>query len=85
MKEDSHGMPRVTEINCGRFFTTSNFFAHAGTNMPDIYIKLAFGEPIPHIAPYNPLPEDLWWIRMIDKHFGLQKGNEWDIQNLSKE
>lgn len=85
MKEDGHGVPRVTEINCGRFFTTSNFFAHAGVNMPDIYVRLAFDESIPSIAPYNPLPEDLWWIRMIDKPFGLHKGNIWNIHNLSEE
>jgi predicted ATP-grasp superfamily ATP-dependent carboligase len=40
MKEGADGSPKVTEINPGRFFTTSNFFAHAGSNMPAMYIEL---------------------------------------------
>ena len=36
IKESASGIPNVTEINAGRFFTTSNFFAAAGLNMPDM-------------------------------------------------
>src|SRR5207245_2208796 len=36
LKQNAAGTPCVTEVNAGRFFTTSNFFAHAGLNMPDM-------------------------------------------------
>ena len=67
MKESSEGVPSVTEINVGRFFTTSNFFAAAGSNMPEMLVKLAFGEPLPEMPPYDALPVGLHWIRLIDK------------------
>ena len=34
LKENSRAVPCVTEINAGRFFTTSDFYAHLGCNMP---------------------------------------------------
>ena len=43
LKEDEAGRPLVTEINAGRFFTTSNFLAEAGANMPYSYVELALG------------------------------------------
>ena len=45
LKENKNGVPVPTEINCGRFFTTSYFFAYAGqmfkiprANMPYMYV-----------------------------------------------
>jgi biotin carboxylase len=73
MKEDKEGIICPTEINAGRFFTTSYFFSYAGkkynielANMPDIMLKLAFNEKIPKGPKYNILPNDLYWIRHID-------------------
>lgn len=78
MKEDAHGVPKVTEINPGRFFTTSNFFAHAGVNMPKMYVELGLtGKTSDKPAQYNPLPDDLYWVRMIDMGFKLVKDGEW--------
>jgi carbamoyl-phosphate synthase large subunit len=74
MKENAEGIPCVTEINAGRFFTTSNFFSAAGVNMPYIYVKLAYGEEIPPVKKYNPLPEELYWVRVIDGGYKLIKG-----------
>jgi hypothetical protein len=67
LTEDKEGVPCPTEINIGRFFTTHQFFTEAGLNMPEIYVKLAFGEsvPLPQNS-INPLPEGLCWIRSID-------------------
>lgn len=66
---DKKGVPNVTEINIGRFFTTIHFFTMAGLNMPYIYIKTAFGEPIPKLKKQvNPLPNDLLWIRGMDTY-----------------
>ncbi len=66
MKENADGVPSVTEINPGRFFTTINFFSTAGCNMPWYYVRLAFGEVLPELVPYNPLPADLYWVRGVD-------------------
>ncbi len=67
LKENSDGVPCVTEINIGRFFTTSNFFATAGVNMPYLSVELAFGRRPPSPGRYDPLPEGLYWIRLMDK------------------
>lgn len=73
MKEDALGIPRVTEVNAGRFFTTSNFFAHAGLNMPDLLVRCALGEH-PERRGSSPLPADLYWIRMVDMGWTLVDG-----------
>ena len=73
MKEGADGQPKVTEINPGRFFTTSNFFAHAGLNMPAMYVDLGMGREVKSPAQYDPLPENLYWVRMIDMGFKLVK------------
>ena len=66
LKEDSEGVPRPTEVNCGRFFTTSYFFTAAGVNIPDMYVRLGFGETLPDLPPYSLLDEGIHWIRHID-------------------
>jgi hypothetical protein len=77
IKESSQGQPKVTEINAGRFFTTSNFFAHAGLNMPDMMVRCALGEH-PAKRGSSPLPPDLYWIRMVDMPYRLVRGDELD-------
>lgn len=66
MKENKSGMPIPTEINCGRFFTTSFFFTKAGINMPYYYVKLGLGEKIPQLPQFNAVPQDWYWARHID-------------------
>lgn len=64
---DKGGVPNPTEINIGRFFTTHWFFTRAGLNLPDLFVRLAFGEPLPALPKkINPLPPDLAWIRGMD-------------------
>lgn len=64
---DSSGFPNPTEINIGRFFTTSEFFTQAGLNMPEIYIKVAYNEKLPKFPRIlNPLKNGLIWIRGVD-------------------
>jgi len=77
IKENSSGMPCVTEINAGRFFTTSDFFAEAGINMPYLYLKLAYKERIPDVKKYNPLPANWYWVRLMDCGHALVKGEKW--------
>ena len=80
MKEDVDRLPKVTEINCGRFFTTSNFFAHAGLNMPAMYVEFGISGSFRGTRPpqFDPLPEDLYWVRMIDMGFKLVQGGSWN-------
>lgn len=73
MKESKNGIPVPTEINCGRFFTTSFFFTKAGINMPYYYIKLGLGEKIPDLPKFNAIPANWYWIRHIDSPAVLVK------------
>jgi len=82
LKENKFGEPIPTEINTGRFFTTSFFFPYAGgvfkckrCNMPDVYIKTAFNERIEDGLNRNILPEDIYWIRHMDCPAQLQTGD----------
>jgi len=79
LKEGADGVPKVTEINVGRFFTTSNFFAYAGLNMPQMYIELGLNDSLstPKPQQLNPLKDDLYWVRMIDMGFKLVDGDSW--------
>jgi carbamoyl-phosphate synthase large subunit len=77
IKESGAGSAKVTEINAGRFFTTSNFFAVAGLNMPDLLVRCALGERPPRSAS-SPLPSDLFWIRMVDMGYALVPGDALD-------
>jgi predicted ATP-grasp superfamily ATP-dependent carboligase len=77
LKEDAAGRPLLTEINAGRFFTTSNFLATAGLNMPHLYVKLAFGDPLPELPETDALEEGLYWVRMVDMGYKLVRDGEW--------
>lgn len=67
LTRDKNGIPNPTEINIGRFFTTHLFFSEAGLNMPELFVKLSYGEPVPSLKKKrNPLPPGLVWIRGVD-------------------
>jgi hypothetical protein len=66
MTYDSAGLPRLTEINIGKFFTTHYFFTRAGINFPEIYVKLALTGKSDYHNVINPLPVGLNWIRGMD-------------------
>ena len=84
LKENTEGIPCVTEINPGRMFTTSFFFSYASkvlfndyrANIPYLYTKLAFRENISQLEKYNVLPADIYWIRHIDAPARLIKDNK---------
>lgn len=66
LKENEAGIPCVTEINIGRFFTTSMFFTAAGSNMPYYFILMGYKEKLPNLPMYDAVPKDLYWCRQID-------------------
>ena len=76
-KENRLGVPCVMEINPGRFFTTSLFFAAAGVNMPYIYTQLAYGETPRKVAPYNSVKSNIYWMRIPDGGPVMVKNNKW--------
>lgn len=64
LKEDRHGVPRVTEINAGRFFMITNVFDLTGrVNLAAVYVRLAAGERVEPLrdddAPEHYLVRDL--------------------------
>lgn len=77
LKEDATGRPLLTEINAGRFFTTSNFLAEAGSNMPYHYVRLGLGEALEELPRFNAVEADLYWVRMVDMGFKLVPEGEW--------
>ncbi len=82
LKEDEDGRPLVTEINAGRFFTTSNFLAEAGANMPYAYLRLALGEDVNGLPTYDAVEEGLYWVRMIDMGYKLVREGEWSDKRV---
>jgi carbamoylphosphate synthase large subunit len=77
IKTSENGSPCVTEINAGRFFTTSNFFAAAGANMPDMVMRAAMGETL-QVVGLSPIADDMYWIRNVDMGYTLVARNELD-------
>ncbi|MDS1315135.1 hypothetical protein [Aliarcobacter butzleri] len=67
MTYDKNGIPNPTEINISRFFTTIEFFAQAGLNMPLILKNLCLYEKTPELcSKLNPLKNGLLWLRGMD-------------------
>jgi carbamoyl-phosphate synthase large subunit len=67
MTYDQTGIPNPTEINISRFFTTVQFFAEAGLNMPKILKDIVLYDRMPKLERVmNPLPDGLLWLRVMD-------------------
>jgi predicted ATP-grasp superfamily ATP-dependent carboligase len=77
LKENSKKVPCVTEINSGRFFTTSRFYSEAGVNFPDIYVNLAFDEKIPKVRKTNAVGAGVYYIRHMDSKNRLVRDEQW--------
>ena len=66
LKEDTEGMPRVTEINAGRCGTTIHFYTNAGYNFPWLLVEMALGSVEPLAEPNKAVEVDLYWVRTLD-------------------
>lgn len=73
MKEDFEGDPIPTEVNYGRFFTTSDFFATMGVNTPAAYIQSVLNPQAKQDALINYLNPNYYWIRGLYKEPKLIK------------
>lgn len=66
LKEDSRGVPCITEINAGRFFIGMTAFDFACKhNMPLTYVKLALGDKVDLRDEYDAV-EDYYLVRDLD-------------------
>jgi carbamoyl-phosphate synthase large subunit len=67
MAYDRNNVPNPTEINISRFFTTIQFFAEAGLNMPKILKDIVLYGIEPTLKKnVNPLADRLLWLRAMD-------------------
>jgi biotin carboxylase len=46
LREDTDGVLRPTEINAGRWATTTPLYSELGVNLPDLHARLAVGEDV---------------------------------------
>ena len=66
MKEDENGKCIMTEINYGRFYTTSEFFARCGVNTPAVYLNILRHGYFYAPSKVNSVPFDHKWVRTLD-------------------
>lgn len=50
LRENKEGAPTPTEINAGRWSTTSPLYSELGANLPDMHARLAIGESLEPIG-----------------------------------
>lgn len=81
-KQNKNNIFCVTEVNPGRFFTTSLFYSTAGVNMPYIYVVLGLGLPVPKVKRYNSVDKDIYWIRIADGGPAMVKKGEWTSKSI---
>jgi len=66
LRQDANGVARVTEINAGRFSSTTNLLDLTGKhNMTAVYVALATGEPVELADEYD-VAEFHYLLRDID-------------------
>jgi predicted ATP-grasp superfamily ATP-dependent carboligase len=76
LKEDAHGIARITEINAGRFISGTNLFDLTGKhNMAVTYVRLALDEPVVIAEPYD-VAEDYYMVRDLDALPGIFHADE---------
>lgn len=63
----SDNQPYVTEIQPARFYSSMEFLAAIGINLPDIYCRLALGRPLPPTEErINPIRMPHYWYKAVD-------------------
>jgi carbamoyl-phosphate synthase large subunit len=65
IRMDENENPVVTEVNYGRYFTTSNFFATFSVNTPVDELQYAISGIIPS-EKVNKIRPGLYWVRSLD-------------------
>jgi len=80
LRENKEGVACLTEINAGRFLTTSLWlFAEAGHSLPLRYIDMCFDKEITHT---DPLPPDLYLFSVKGQNPRLLMKNKLEIMEF---
>jgi carbamoyl-phosphate synthase large subunit len=45
--------------------------------MPYYYVRMAYGETVPELPQFNAIPEELYWVRLMDMGDKLLRPGEW--------
>jgi len=86
LKEDNDGEPRVTEVDAGKFHTTTPLWGYAAikclgmsesANIPHLYVKLGTGGHVDRIVKHDLYPEDVYLLRHIDCGAWLWREGGW--------
>ena len=76
LKEGADGVPRITEINAGRFISGASLFDFSGQhNMAATYVRLALDQPVVIDDPYDAV-EDHYMVRDLDTLPGIFSADE---------
>lgn len=83
LKADVAGTPYITEINAGRFFSTSLFPSKAGYNMPYDYVLQGLSvkiikDPYGTMTKFSLAPEGYYWIRQMDAGYKLAEAEDFE-------
>lgn len=81
LKRNTDGKIIPLEVNYGRFFTTSNFFAAVGVNAPAQYVQLALGgtvEPTVEVVT-----KEIYWTRGLDRRPYLAEEKDGRLKRLT--
>jgi hypothetical protein len=74
---DLAGQPCPTEIQTSRFFTSIDFLAAVGLNFPDEYCRLALGAAPRSTPLVNPVRDEYYWIRAVDRLPALMSASDY--------
>lgn len=64
--EHRPSLPLPTEVQPGRFYSSMEFLARVGINLPAIYCRAACGDT-PQQPLHNPVREAHFWFKSVDK------------------
>lgn len=73
IKENQNKKLVPMEVNYGRFFTTSDFFASIGVNMPAMYCDLATNKSTEIPTAIESITDSFYWVRGLDREPNLFK------------
>ncbi len=74
LKESYQGTIVPIEVNYGRFFTTSDFFAHVGVNTPDAYVQYILDGSTEYRI--RQVRDEIYWLRGLDTEPVLKRKDE---------
>ncbi len=78
---DKEGVPRPTEVQPSRFYSSVHFLTAAGLNLPEYYCRIAKSGPLSD-AIINPLRNEIYWVKSVDMPGKLVSADEWHAVHI---